>query len=101
RHTRFSRDWSSDVCSSDLTSMRMVTCVEIAAQVTILIEVADQVLGQHAGAFIDAAQAQLRTQRILERRSTGQRDLALLVVRAARSEERRGGKGWSGGCSAA
>src|SRR5690606_40111230 len=23
RHTRFSRDWSSDVCSSDLTSFKM------------------------------------------------------------------------------
>src|SRR5690606_39555810 len=23
RHTRFSRDWSSDVCSSDLVQMRM------------------------------------------------------------------------------
>src|SRR5690606_37647653 len=25
RHTRFSRDWSSDVCSSDLTSCRVST----------------------------------------------------------------------------
>src|SRR5207302_3627908 len=24
RHTRFSRDWSSDVCSSDLSSIRVV-----------------------------------------------------------------------------
>src|SRR5690606_8593426 len=25
RHTRFSRDWSSDVCSSDLTVMDLIT----------------------------------------------------------------------------
>src|SRR5690606_40675311 len=40
RHTRFSRDWSSDVCSSDLASVRATTgsarqlgdlaCVEVA-----------------------------------------------------------------------
>src|SRR5690606_40153203 len=28
RHTRFSRDWSSDVCSSDLTAARRLTAME-------------------------------------------------------------------------
>src|SRR5690606_39872494 len=28
RHTRFSRDWSSDVCSSDLPSAVASSCVE-------------------------------------------------------------------------
>src|SRR5690606_40089685 len=31
RHTRFSRDWSSDVCSSDLSSSTIPTCVANAA----------------------------------------------------------------------
>src|SRR5690606_39562345 len=26
RHTRFSRDWSSDVCSSDLTATYLIAC---------------------------------------------------------------------------
>src|SRR5690606_40843685 len=29
RHTRFSRDWSSDVCSSDLTLKRLDGCDQI------------------------------------------------------------------------
>src|SRR5690606_40418220 len=28
RHTRFSRDWSSDVCSSDLTAEQIEVCAE-------------------------------------------------------------------------
>src|SRR5690606_40706745 len=32
RHTRFSRDWSSDVCSSDLTDLLGNTLAEIAGE---------------------------------------------------------------------
>src|SRR5690606_41092610 len=32
RHTRFSRDWSSDVCSSDLDDYRTVVLVEAASR---------------------------------------------------------------------
>src|SRR5690606_40102182 len=32
RHTRFSRDWSSDVCSSDLDALRRLTKAEIDAK---------------------------------------------------------------------
>src|SRR5690606_40716192 len=30
RHTRFSRDWSSDVCSSDLTTQVLLGCLALA-----------------------------------------------------------------------
>src|SRR5690606_40285708 len=30
RHTRFSRDWSSDVCSSDLEDTLFVACIAVS-----------------------------------------------------------------------
>src|SRR5690606_34389191 len=46
RHTRFSRDWSSDVCSSDLD--RGVT-LDIAGQPTLTAESAEDLLEQQIG----------------------------------------------------
>src|SRR5690606_39730310 len=34
RHTRFSRDWSSDVCSSDLVDKRYIEFIRDVAQIT-------------------------------------------------------------------
>src|SRR5690606_40384156 len=48
-HTRFSRDWSSDVCSSDL--MEMVTA-EVAKKITHELEI--PTIGIGAGAHCDA-----------------------------------------------
>src|SRR5690606_41151165 len=39
RHTRFSRDWSSDVCSSDLISFGLINCkLLFAVEIKILAE---------------------------------------------------------------
>src|SRR5207302_7358423 len=38
RHTRFSRDWSSDVCSSDLRSVRIETELEAVMRVVELLD---------------------------------------------------------------
>src|SRR5207247_2678208 len=88
RHTRSTRDWSSDVCSSDLTSMRkaiaehMVMSRRTSAHVTTFFEV-------------DCS-------RILKAKEKQQSDFeragAKLTVTPffvqARSEERRVGKEW-------
>src|SRR5690606_40462473 len=34
RHTRFSRDWSSDVCSSDLESVPAETSIKVETQLS-------------------------------------------------------------------
>src|SRR5690606_39544345 len=39
RHTRFSRDWSSDVCSSDLFIQSPLTTVEVVPRNTVEFEV--------------------------------------------------------------
>src|SRR5207302_7431956 len=68
RHTRFSRDWSSDVCSSDL----------------------------FVGLAISMAYTGILQSRLGGGRTPGKRMLGLRVVRldGARSEERRVGKEW-------
>src|SRR5690606_5268367 len=50
RHTRFSRDWSSDVCSSDLTTVHRLGAAVVAALVRVDDAVAAQVhpLARHA-----------------------------------------------------
>src|SRR5690606_7586243 len=37
RHTRFSRDWSSDVCSSDLEAQRAVLARAVAQEAPVLL----------------------------------------------------------------
>src|SRR5690606_41050665 len=93
RHTRFSRDWSSDVCSSDLPMHHLVIGE-----------------GQIGRAIIDRALAEGDSVTVLRRsaaapepgarRVTGDL-LDPAVLREARSEERRVGKAgrtrWSPG----
>src|SRR5690606_39645816 len=92
RHTRFSRDWSSDVCSSDLIQVRL------AIIYVLLILVAVQVIGVY---FVRTLESMfLRTSS--ENMSKQVQLLAtfvepyLLAIQNGdedvRSEERRGGK---------
>src|SRR5437868_14288782 len=81
RHTRSKRDWSSDVCSSDLA---------VGAQAGD--GVVDVVDGEH-----DAMQAQRVGRKVL-RLSAGRRGGVVLgQLQLARSEERRVGKECGGG----
>src|SRR5690606_39530108 len=80
RHTRFSRDWSSDVCSSDLTAAAR----DIAAQFGEAVD---------PSAFSRAERAALGALLAYVRES--QKGVALaLRPPARRSEERRVGKEW-------
>src|SRR5690606_40424172 len=75
RHTRFSRDWSSDVCSSDLLGRMVRAHRENGGAVRIEIDdLADPAVVQHRG-----------VEHRVDRR---------LVVAQRRSEERRVGKEW-------
>src|SRR5690606_40942096 len=47
RHTRFSRDWSSDVCSSDLPEVEQLSGVSAATAKRVLCDHALDVLGAH------------------------------------------------------
>src|SRR5690606_41044533 len=85
-HTRFSRDWSSDVCSSDLAPRRVAAVaptpsrltkqprviLDLGGQQLHLFEVAGDIrklsrMGAHTGSHIPI-QAQRQTQRSEERR---------------------------------
>src|SRR5690606_40016917 len=74
RHTRFSRDWSSDVCSSDL--------VQKLADIVEQLDAAPRHRGIHVGGFV-LTEEPLRTVVPIEPASMEDR-----------SEERRVGKEW-------
>src|SRR3712207_7686980 len=79
RHTRYWRDWSSDVCSSDLTHREVVLCPR-------------QSHGPQVGRGEHAAEALIRGH---IGQSTLRMELSALlteVIRHRRSEERRVGK---------
>src|SRR5690606_40965773 len=94
RHTRFSRDWSSDVCSSDLTYLVVMTLVPLLG--SFITEPAAMTLGAlvlASSLFSRGISTRLRYA-----------SLGLLFVNVSiggtltpfRSEERRVGKEW--GC---
>src|SRR5207249_5643797 len=95
RHTRSKRDWSSDVCSSDLDDavvegllQRRVDCGAHRLALEAASGIAEfQVVGESAArarAGVDAA--------------PGENQDGALVVGGGRSEERRvGEEGWAGG----
>src|SRR5207302_3647803 len=92
RHTRFSRDWSSDVCSSDLTVVHQTESLVAAAG-------NQQVDGLRMG--VGGVEIAARVEREAERIGLAARDeLEARTVRAKpirvaareRSEERRVGK---------
>src|SRR5690349_23055700 len=80
RHTRSLRDWSSDVCSSDLTLLMGLTPIEQTGGQVARVRVVGFKTDSRAGDWGDAAQLQARgldpNQHVL----------------SARSEERRVGK---------
>src|SRR5690606_39425007 len=91
RHTRFSRDWSSDVCSSDLDDADLDAAVNAAA----------------FGAYMNQGQICMSTERLLVDEKVADTFVAKLAEKAAslpagdprkgdvvlgRSEERRVGK---------
>src|SRR5690606_40325042 len=88
RHTRFSRDWSSDVCSSDLMDILDLYPVGIGGTV---VQALVTVFGEDTREEATKLAAELRagginTELYLQDRNVGRR-----------SEERRVGKGWRGG----
>src|SRR5205809_3583217 len=79
RHTRCSRDWSSDVCSSDLKSLGVVLLEHIRPAVLVVIE-------QH-----DAQRLRARVENSARRRDVFEGAVAA-IAEQPRSEERRVGK---------
>src|SRR5207302_7281867 len=92
RHTRFSRDWSSDVCSSDLYSLTFVVRPQLGMQGTTLTDRARVV--SHPSDEYDLVAANDTTS--VDSAIFGAADLGVTI---SRSEERRvgkGGKSWRG-----
>src|SRR5690606_41198499 len=86
RHTRFSRDWSSDVCSSDLDGIALS-----ADGKTIYATAQD--MGEHPLFAVDVASGEAT--RVVAEGSIGSFSIAgpsNVFTRASRSEERRVGK---------
>src|SRR5690606_40334193 len=81
RHTRFSRDWSSDVCSSDLETTRLIQQALDERSTAI-----DDVTG--ASALIE--KLNLLVDVMHEEQGNAARDRSIIN----RSEERRVGKEW-------
>src|SRR5699024_11603381 len=96
RHTRSKRDWSSDVCSSDLVGV-LEHLDDLLEAAGLLGAVAVLLLGALLGLGLGRAS---HGQWVLS--GPGGRQLAAACwVRATRSEERRVGEGWGGGGSTA
>src|SRR5690606_39560339 len=91
RHTRFSRDWSSDVCSSDLIS---VPGDELVVNRHCK-NAGHEELGIAIRDAFHAAQRQLRAYSRKRNASTSHTNMRIAELLQARSEERRGGTGTS------
>src|SRR5690606_40854624 len=83
RHTSFSRDWSSDVCSSDLTADVPAATVEIADGVFHF--------DAEAGRYIFSVDYRTQTDTVTEATA---RLWSEDASNGFRSEERRGGEEW-------
>src|SRR5690606_40608812 len=94
-HTRFSRDWSSDVCSSDLLSVDGAGSLRLAGVVD-----STEILGAETLVTLHAADGQSLVARLpgivrLDKGSPVQLTTDPSHLRFFdRSEERRGGKEW-------
>src|SRR5690606_39849412 len=90
RHTRFSRDWSSDVCSSDLKPFISVNCAAIPDN---LLE--SELFGHEKGAFTGALARRIGKFEEAHGGTLLLDEISEMDVRLqARSEERRVGKEW-------
>src|SRR5690606_40056246 len=93
RHTRFSRDWSSDVCSSDLVRIEGGESIRLNVNSVIFAsggfqgshEMMAKYIGRDAHKIPTVAEGGLYNK--------GEAISMMLRVGAKRSEERRGGKG--------
>src|SRR5690606_40876203 len=87
RHTSFSRDWSSDVCSSDLHAGDGTRGLTLAASEPYDVLIVDRMLpGLDGLAVVEALRKSGKTTPSTPRRTRSTR----------RSEERRVGEGWGG-----
>src|SRR5690606_40810548 len=91
RHTRFSRDWSSDVCSSDLGT-EVFLGLFVAVQIVVIQKPAD---GRTVGGVVDPF-ALGKFPNVAVKHITGSRPIAEVKTGYSelkeRSEERRVGK---------
>src|SRR5437870_8353481 len=92
RHTRWPRDWSSDVCSSDL-AVGAAALVDVALE--LLAEPVHVARDRHRGRVAERAEA-LAEDPVADVEQQVELVLRRLAVldRAQRSEERRVGKEW-------
>src|SRR5690606_40123433 len=92
--TRFSRDWSSDVCSSDLIRRARLRVQEVAARVDGIVAGVVELVHDP----VDVVPLDRLTERLTDRRPQlllGRQVVALtppVVIQQPRSEERRVGK---------
>src|SRR5690606_40851405 len=87
RHTRFSRDWSSDVCSSDLTQHQLGIAGGTASNTKLVLGSGRMIPGFEDG-LVGAKAGESRTVSVTFPEDYQNLDLA----GKARSEERRVGK---------
>src|SRR5690606_39505641 len=89
RHTRFSRDWSSDVCSSDLSG-------STKEKNPIIVNLDQQLLGlrQSLGQSLDNSARSIRLKLSSLQNQSDKINSKIFAVPGQRSEERRVGK-WS------
>src|SRR5690606_39321014 len=92
RHTSFSRDWSSDVCSSDLTHGDALDHALVAAGLDVFAD-AEGVVREIEDARDDIAHQCLRAEAEGEAEDSGAGENGADVDADVRSEERRVGKG--------
>src|SRR5207253_8175914 len=87
RHTRWPRDWSSDVCSSDLRGRDLGGFVaDVRRAVSAKVSMPESYYVTYGGQFENQARATKRLALIVP--------LVLLLIAGLRSEERRVGKEW-------
>src|SRR5690606_40170275 len=88
RHTRFSRDWSSDVCSSDLLAGRQLDALALHHQLAavVFVRLTEEQGGRQIGA-----------DPVRRARHAEHGIVDMVAIGAARSEERRVGKEWRAG----
>src|SRR5690606_40072271 len=92
RHTRFSRDWSSDVCSSDLGILARRHLEQDQQHMQqYRIEAFDMVVVD-LYPFEETLGSGASQEEVIEKIDIG----GISLIRAARSEERRVGKEWRG-----
>src|SRR5690606_40226576 len=92
RHTRFSRDWSSDVCSSDLVFTELLNISD--AQLEQIGQTSRMYHQYLERLYMPGGMA--RQAYVNQLDGEGGNELSMALRRLKRSEERRGGKecGW-------